>query len=130
MESQFDNQLTALQDDFSFKSMINADERNFKIKMENMSLQQAMEILDAELAGNKEAMMWRGIGSLAEAGVQAYGTGMFDSETKVSDGLGDTMASSGDYGVASEPTSYKSDTVNPITGIGDVSAGSWDSWRK
>jgi hypothetical protein len=83
MESQFDNQLTALSDDFTFQSLLRADDREFKVKMENMGLQQAMDILDAEIAGNKEAMMWRGIGSLAEAGVQAYGTGMFDSEPSI-----------------------------------------------
>jgi hypothetical protein len=129
MESQFSNQLNLLNDDFSFKSMLRADEREFKVKMEQMGYQQAMDMVEAEIQGNKDAMVWRGIGGIAEAGIQAAGTGMFDGETKISDGLGDTLASSGNYGVASEPVNYKSDMTNPITGIGEVDAGSWDSWR-
>ena len=80
MESQFSNQLSLLNDDFAAKSMLRADAREFNIKLEQMGYQQAMDMVEAEIQGNKDAMVWRGIGGMAEAGIQAYGSGKFDSK--------------------------------------------------
>jgi predicted glycoside hydrolase/deacetylase ChbG (UPF0249 family) len=88
MESQFSNQLSLLNDDFSFKSMLRADEREFKVKMEQMGYQQAMDMVEAEIQGNKDAMVWRGIGGLAEAGVQAWDKGLFDDDEAAEGGRG------------------------------------------
>jgi AraC-like DNA-binding protein len=73
IESQFSNQLGLLEDDFSFKTMLRADDREFKMKMEQMGFQQALDMVEAEIQGNKDAMVWRGAGGLLESGIQVYG---------------------------------------------------------
>jgi hypothetical protein len=69
MQSQFENQLQLIKEDFEFKSLLRADARAFNIKLEGMGLQQALAILDSELAGAREAAKYQAIGSGIEAGI-------------------------------------------------------------
>lgn len=71
MKSQFDNQLNLIRDDFEFKSLLKADDRTFKLKLEQMGLAQALEILDTEMKGAREALMYRSIGSGVDTAIAA-----------------------------------------------------------
>jgi len=73
LEAAFGNQLTLLQDDFDAKSLLRAEGREFAIKLEQLGLQQALALVDSEIQGDKDAMLWRGIGSAANAGITAWG---------------------------------------------------------
>ena len=91
LESQFSNQLTLLQDDFKFRSLIKANDREFSVKLAEMGFDDALALLDSEMEGNKEAMLWRGIGGLAEAGIQA--AAKYEPEETVQDYRTDTEVS-------------------------------------
>jgi predicted glycoside hydrolase/deacetylase ChbG (UPF0249 family) len=125
MESQFSNQINLLNDDFTFKSMLRADDREFKVKMEQMGYQQALDMIESEIQGNKDAMLYRGIGSAIETGIQAYGTGMFnpteqDARVKPLQDSGITLQT--------ENTTYTPTVdiqpVSPLTGIPYTTGGS------
>jgi len=133
MESQFESQLGLLNDDFELKSLLRAEDREFNVKLERMGLQQAMDILDAEIQGNKDAMMWRGIGSLVEAGIQgATAYANREATPKNITTTGEQMASSGQYSFErSTPSSYQT-TLQAPTGVVDKgpALGAYDSWRQ
>lgn len=55
------------------KSILDANNNEFKTAMGNMSVDQANTILDNELASAKKQGLYTGLGNLATAGVGAYG---------------------------------------------------------
>jgi len=83
LDAAFDNQLTLLQDDFEARSLLKATDREFNIKLENMGMQTAMNIVNAEVEAGKTALAWRAAGSAIETGISAYGKGMFDRKEAV-----------------------------------------------
>ena len=83
LDAAFDNQLTLLQDDFEARSLLKATDREFNIKLENMGMQTAMNIVNAEIEAGKTALAWRATGSAIETGISAYGKGVFDRKETV-----------------------------------------------
>lgn len=133
IQSQFESQLTLTQDDFSFKTMLNADEREFKIHMEQMGYDTAMEIMDKEMQGMKDQALWRGAGSAAEAAIQAGAKYASSQESGVS-ATGEQLAQSGitlhedtnTQGEAGTNYTYTSpipEPVSPMTGIPYTTSG-------
>jgi hypothetical protein len=80
LDAAFDNQLALLQDDFEARSLLKANDRDFNIKLEKMGMATAMNVVNAEIEAAKTAQAWRAAGSTLEAGISAYGKGMFDSK--------------------------------------------------
>jgi hypothetical protein len=80
LDAAFDNQLALLQDDFEARSLLKADDREFNIKLANMGADTAMNIVNAEIEAGKTAIAWRTFGSTFDAGIEAYGKGVFDSK--------------------------------------------------
>jgi hypothetical protein len=72
MKSQFENQLQLIEEDFDFKSLLRADERTFKLKLENMGLAQSLSILDNEMSAARKAQMYKSIGSGVETGIATW----------------------------------------------------------
>lgn len=72
LDAAFNNQISALNDNFEFQSILRADDRAAKVKLEQMGYQTALDIVNSEIESNKEALAWRGAGSLLETGIAAY----------------------------------------------------------
>lgn len=72
LDAAFNNQLGLLQDDFEARTLLRADERTFKIKLEQMGMQTAMDVVNSEIEAGKEAMQWRAVSSAIETGIAGY----------------------------------------------------------
>jgi hypothetical protein len=72
IDAAFNNQLAVLKDDFEFQTILRAQGRENQVKLENMGLQTAMNVVNSEIEANKQAVQTRAIGSAIETGIAAY----------------------------------------------------------
>ena len=60
-----------LRTDLSFRAMLGADDRQFRERMAEINLEEALALANAEAAGDNAVTMWSGISELMKGGIQA-----------------------------------------------------------
>ena len=74
MNAAFQNQQQLLNESFRLRGLLRADGRDFEKELANMDIETAMQVLEAEMDAEKEAMFAQGLQGLVSAGAQAYGS--------------------------------------------------------
>lgn len=79
-----------LQSNLGFQSLINAEQREFRSKLEYMSLEQSMELADIKAAGKNAAAKYQAIGSIISGTVGVGGAlaGRMGTETTTASAAG------------------------------------------
>jgi hypothetical protein len=70
--SVFDDEQDMFKDDLTFRSMINADNRSFADQLQNIDVDYALKMAEAENQAANQRMMWTGVGNVTSGGIQAY----------------------------------------------------------
>lgn len=68
----FNEELDLFRDDLDFRSMINADEREFELDIANINIDFALKMAESSAEQANQQMMWQGFGTAVEGGLSAY----------------------------------------------------------
>jgi len=103
-QSVFEDELSILKNDLSFRSAINADERTFKEYIAEMQLETALELSDIELASfetlSKYEAYGEGASALIRAGGQLAAQSLGEEEEETGGGGGGTKTG---FGTSTRP---------------------------
>lgn len=109
-DSQFENQIALLNSDLEFKSMINADDREFSKRMASMDIDLAWSILQSEMQASATAAKYQSVGTGIQAvikGVQTYATSSSTENT------GNDLANTVDTSYTPQDTGYSPASSRP-----------------
>lgn len=88
----FDEELKLLDESLRFKSLIRATERDFREKTAEVDINFALQIAEAEAAGNNTAMRYQAISGIATASIQGV-QGVMDALPETPEAVTTTMTS-------------------------------------
>ena len=71
-EAQYSDMQDFLEDDLAFKTLMDADQRDFKEMISQMSVEDAMNIMNAQMAAGQQKQKWEGISKIASGGIAAW----------------------------------------------------------